>query len=351
LADGRVIILADVDDVCYGVQDQATADLFLSELRERFVIDEGEGQPVDWLLGMAVSQDIAAGTVRVTMELAITKLAEGLLTPEELVKAKGVNYPMLKTPLTVQKERTVSVEEFDYLSVVGSLLHIANCVRCDIALAVGVLSRHAATPGNSHVRAAKRVVMYLYNTRHLGITYRRSVDAKIATPIMYERAKHPLDDGSNLLQTFTDSDYAADESRRSTMGMVCMLNGGPIAWFSTLGKTVATSTCEAEVNAACSAAKEAVHLSRLLFDIGATPELKPIAIAEDNAACIAQANAGLRSVRKAKHYEVKLRFLQQLVVDECVEFKYCPTREMLADLFTKPLEAERFVYLRDQILH
>ena len=65
---------------------------------------------------------------------------------------------------------------------------------------------------------------------------------------------------------------------------------------------------------------------------------------------IAQANSGLRHVRKAKHYEVKLRFLQQLVVDEDVEFRYCPTKEMLADLFTKPLEAETFIYLRDKIM-
>jgi hypothetical protein len=351
LTDGRVIICCTyVDDVAFGVQDQATADLFLSELRERFVIDDDQGQPIDWLLGMAVSQDILAGTVKVNMELAITKLAEGLLTPEELVKANGVHYPMLKTPLMVQKERTVSVEQFDYLSVVGSLLHIANCVRCDISLAVGILARFANAPGVTHVRAAKRVVMYLYNTRKLGITYRRPVDHKDNGPIIFEHAKHPLDNGENLLETFTDSDYAADESRRSTMGMVCMLNGGPVAWFSVLGKTVATSTCEAEINAACAAAKEAMHIGRLLKDIGAISGDTPMRIAEDNSACIAQANSGLRHVRKAKHYEVKLRFLQQLVVDEDVEFRYCPTKEMLADLFTKPLEAEAFIYLRDKIM-
>jgi hypothetical protein len=54
-------------------------------LRERFVIDADEGQPIDWLLGMAITQDIAAGTVHMNMETAITKLAQGILTPEELV--------------------------------------------------------------------------------------------------------------------------------------------------------------------------------------------------------------------------------------------------------------------------
>ena len=47
-----------------------------------------------------------------------------------------------------------------------------------------------------------------------------------------------------------------------------MLNGGPVTWFSVLGKTIAMSTCEADVNAAVVAAKDAVHIQRLLVDLG-----------------------------------------------------------------------------------
>jgi hypothetical protein len=166
---------------------------------------------------------------------------------------------------------------------------------------------------------------------------------------MYEGARHPLDNGQNLLQTFADSDYAADETRRSTIGNVIMMNGGPIAWTSTLGKTVATSTCEAEVNAAVVAAKDAVHFSRMIQDLKLAPK-RPLQIAEDNSACIAQANAGLRYVRNAKHYEVKLRFLQQLVVDKEVEFVYCETNHQLADFFTKPLDETKFLYFRSQLM-
>ena len=42
-----------------------------------------------------------------------------------------------------------------------------------------------------------------------------------------EGAKHPLDTGSNRLQTFVDSDYAADETRRSTM-----VWNGDAQWWS-----------------------------------------------------------------------------------------------------------------------
>ena len=75
-----------------------------------------------------------------------------------------------------------------------------------------------------------------------------------------------------------------------------------------------------------------------------------LAIAEDNAACIAQAESGIRHVRNAKHYSVKLHFLQQLVVDNDVEFVYCPTNEQLADFFTKALDEDKFVMFRKMIM-
>ena len=124
---------------------------------------------------------------------------------------------------------------------------------------------------------------------------------------MYEGAKRPLDDGENVLQTFADSVYNGDQSRRSTHRNVKLFNGGPISWNLTLGKTVATSTCEAEINAAVVAAKEAVHINKLLFDLKIIGK-RPLQIAEDTSACIAQANSGIRQVRNAKHYEVKLAF-------------------------------------------
>jgi hypothetical protein len=175
------------------------------------------------------------------------------------------------------------------------------------------------------------------------------LDAPANVPLMYEAAKHPLDNGFNRLQAFADSDYAGDLSKRSTMGNPVTLNGGPTAWSSVLGKTVSTSTCEAEVNAAVMAAKGALHFSRMLQDLCVTG-VAPLQIAEDNAACIAQASVGIRHVRNAKHYEVKLFFLQQLVVDQKVQFVYCPTDHQLADFFTKPLDKDKFTSFRNQLL-
>ena len=93
-----------------------------------------------------------------------------------------------------------------------------------------------------------------------------------------------------------------------------------------------------------------MHFRRILIDLELMSEETPLQIAEDNSACIAQAESGLKHVRNAKHYEVKLRFLQSAVIDKVVEFVYCPTDQQLADFFTKPLEADKFIYFRDALM-
>ena len=68
----------------------------------------------------------------------------------------------------------------------------------------------------------------------------------------------------------------------------------------------------------------------MLIDLGYA-DASQLRIGEDNAVCITQAKYGIRHVRKAKHYEVRLRFLRKLVVDKQVEFTYTPSELQLAD--------------------
>ena len=233
------------------------------------------------------------------MKAPIAKLAHGILTPEEIAKSADVHIPTLPNAVLPRlKEREVPFTTFDYLSVVGSLIHFANCMRPDISFAVGALARHGLCPGKAHVRAAKRAVMYLYNSRRLGISYRRPGNAdEKNVPVIHEGSKHPLDNGLNRLKTFADSDYAGDETNKSTYGTVAMMNGEPIAWSSTMEKTIATSTCEAEIHAAVIAVKDAICIKKMLHDLELYPDNRPLEIAEDNSAAIAQANSGIKYIR------------------------------------------------------
>ena len=51
-----------------------------------------------------------------------------------------------------------------------------------------------------------------------------------------------------------------------------------------MGKTIATSTCEAEIHAAVVAVKDAIHIKKMLQDLELYPDDRPLEIAEDNSA-------------------------------------------------------------------
>ena len=90
-------------------------------------------------------------------------------------------------------------------------------------------------------------------------------------------------------------------------------------------------------------------LQLMLKELHIVDESKGITILEDNPACIAHTQE-LRNRRAAKHYEVRLRFLQDHVANGNVEFVYCPTKQQLADGFTKPQDEPLFLEHRHVLL-
>jgi hypothetical protein len=154
--------------------------------------------------------------------------------------------------------------------------------------------------------------------------------------------------GEFKLVAYADSDFAADHTRRSVAAYVFMLNGAAVSWSSKLQPSVSLSTTEAEYKAACATAQEAVFLRRLLSDIGIKPT-KPTTVFEDNQACIALADNPINHQR-SKHIDVKYHFIRKCVENSITELKYIPSKDQLADLLTKPLDATKTVVLRERIV-
>ena len=71
-------------------------------------------------------------------------------------------------------------------------------------------------------------------------------------------------------------------------------------------------------------------------------------IKEDNqsAICLAQ---NPKDHPKSKHIDIKYHFIRELVINNEIKIEYCPTTDMLADIFTKGLTADKFVKLRNML--
>ena len=86
------------------------------------------------------------GTTSIDQFIAIEKLAKKL----RLYHSYPVQSPMSATPLLLpNREERLPNDEFDYLSVIGSILHIVNYTRPDCAYAVGSLARFSSNYDSS----------------------------------------------------------------------------------------------------------------------------------------------------------------------------------------------------------
>ena len=63
-------------------------------------------------------------------------------------------------------------EDWQYSSILGGVLYVANTTRPDIAYSASRLTRYLKNPNQSHCRALKRLVKYLYTTKHIGLRYK-----------------------------------------------------------------------------------------------------------------------------------------------------------------------------------
>ena len=183
----------------------------------------------------------------------------------------------------------------------------------------------AARPTPELLADAERVLLYLYHSRDLGLCFQ--ADRKQASGM-------------------TDSDWAI---RHSTSGWVFQFGRAAISWGSKKQKTVALSSCEAEIMAASESAKEALYLKQHLEELG-LHDGSPMVLGSDNSAAIALAYNPEHHDR-VKHIERRHFFIRETVENEKLVVPYVPTAKNLADFFTKALPPRKFKAMRNEIMN
>ena len=94
-------------------------------------------------------------------------------------KAHSLNSPMIVRSLEVDKDPFRPKEENEkllgpevpYLSEIGALMYLANCIRPDIAFSVNLLARYSSAPTLRHWNEVKHLLRYLRGTSDIGIFY------------------------------------------------------------------------------------------------------------------------------------------------------------------------------------
>ena len=359
--DDQVIVATWVDDILMasGRGNQQARERFNTAIRSEFEMSPWTDGEADWILSMKIKRNWERGTLHLSQPGAIEKLAKrfGLTGREGRAPTIPIS-PTVKLRKAAEAD-IVPPAVFDYQSAVGGLLYLALTARPDIAYAVGVLSRFMSCPGVEHVEVAKQTIKYLYGTKEWGITYTRGVggsphlaaaaDSKVKVYVHSAKSATAAEDAngdSRIMGTYCDADLAGDDgTRKSTTGFCMVLNGGVVCWSSRLQSTVALSTAEAETNAGVEAVKQLMHLRLFLRELG-QEQTSPSTVFEDNMAAISLAH-GKEQSKRAKHYQIKVHFLNEQFKRGIFEYRKVGTKDQLGDVWTKGLPREDYSRFRE----
>jgi hypothetical protein len=143
-----------------------------------------------------------------------------------------------------------------------------------------------------------------------------------------------------VVTAYCDSDWGNDpDTRRSKTGYVIMVAGGAIAWQTKAQKSVALSSCEAELYALCEATKEIMWVSSFLNELGIQFEVPVLHC--DNKGAIALAHNPVGHQR-SKHISIRYYFVREAIANGVLKVEYIATTANLADIFTKSTVAAIF---------
>jgi hypothetical protein len=289
-----------------------------AEIGDVFRIKETDN--IQFALGMRLTHDREQGIATLSMEAYWDRLLARHnfqdLKPKSTPLPIGSHLSVKQAPST--HEDIHFMRDKRYAEILGGIQFGQAACRPDLTYSTNVLSRFIQNPGRPHWNALVHLLRYIIGTKKLGITYSRNAPGGL----------NPI--------TFADSDYAACvDTRRSTMGVVTMMAGGPTFWMSKRQDVVALSTTEAEYIALGKGAQQARWTHNFLTEIG-HPEPLPSKLLADNKGAIA-ISENPRFHSRVKHIDIRFHYLRDVVEKGAVKVEFVASEDNPADLLTKSL--------------
>jgi hypothetical protein len=316
-AKDGILIFFYVDDIVIAYRKGQDPKELVAALKTRYELTGGN--ELQWFLGIEIIRDRPRKLLWLSQSAYIEKISQLVDNTNKDIAAQT---PMRSIELLPRDDIALASEVTRYQKKIGSILYAAVITRPDVAFAASRLARFLTNPSPIHQAAADRVLLYLLNTRGLGLQF----------------------GGEDDFIVYSDASFADNTiDRKSSQAYAMKLFGGLVGWRANKQDTVTTSTTEAELLALSQATKEALYVSRLITELSVRLDDQRIQIKCDNLQTIRLVTAEIALLQtKLRHVDIHNHWLRQEISSGQIVVDYTPSQDMLADGFTKALQNNAF---------
>jgi hypothetical protein len=210
------------------------------------------------------------------------------------------------------------------------LLYLSQRARPDICTAVSFLCGWLTHPDQDDYKKLARVLKYL--------------DSTVDMPLVLAA------DDAGKIRWWVDASYAVHADMKSHTGGTLSLGKGSIYSTSTKQKLVTQSSTKAEVIGVHDVMPQLIWTANFLDGQGMNID-ESILYQDNTSSILLEKNGRISSTKRTRHMNIRYFFIKDQVDSKRVKIEHCPTGDMLADFFTKPLQGMQFRTLRNQIMN
>lgn len=216
-----------------------------------------------------------------------------------------------------------------FCSVTMKLYWVSKRSRPDLETNLSVLCTRAHEANEYDWSKLKRALQFVCNTLH----DRRIISAE----------------DLHTLTTWIDVVYAIHVDARSHTGAAISIGRGTVYCSSGKQKLNVKSLTEGEVVGASDKLPQTIWSKYFIEKQGY--KIKTNNFNQDNQSAMKiEKNGQMSCGQKLRHIHIRYFFIKDKLNQENISVEYCPTENMVADFFTKPLQGSLFTRFRDVIM-
>jgi hypothetical protein len=301
-------------------------DLMDEEFGKETPLTKSRGKVHDYL-GMKFDFTEEGGVSVEMVDYIKTVLSE---MPEEMrgkaaTPAADHLFHVRDDPVLLEKDKADSFHK-----IVMQLQYLSQRARPDLRTAVSFLCKRVNKPDQDDYKKLTRAMRYLQSTIYLKLKL--------------------VADGSGVISWWVDASYAVHPDMKGHTGGTMSMGKGSIYSMASGQKLVARSSTESELIGVHDVMPQIIWTLYFLRAQGQV--INDNILYQDNmSSMLLEKNGRQSSTKRTRHINIRYFFVKDRVENKEVSIVHCPTKEMVADYFTKPLQGVLFYKLRDYIMN